>query len=200
MGTSEDRHLLTVLAQYEVSLHEWVLLGVVWHSPKPYGRLPEIAASWAQEDFRGRVRLVKLRRAMRACESKGWLRCVNRNVLREVRELLAAAPSIGPLGGLPRIGDVDFTRRGAKLTSRIVAKVYGARLNSSPVYEKGARAGQRWLYFKTLAAANKAVKALRSSEGRGRVFGPVPIGAWRVYWWEKHRRGYKIRIRCSAAG
>src|SRR5262249_4691522 len=124
------------------------------------------------------------------CLQMGWLRVVDKMALREVRTRLRAEPGIGPVYGLPRVGDVDFTLAGARLYRRIIVELYGSSFIADRVLV-AKRGRKEYRFTKTYRTALRELAKLRHESG-GVAREVLPIGRWYVYWWDRYATGYCI--------
>ena len=123
---------------------------------------------------------------------RGLTEIVDLRTLKRVRKHLSTSEGIGPTGGLPLIGELDFTLEGAK--------IYRAILNSDK-----ADIGQDYYWFHTTAFIYRrnAIKLIGYDlnqmlhEVKCCEFVPIAqyeqIGVWRSQWWREIPSGYTIR-------
>src|SRR4051794_17254089 len=57
--------------------------------------------------------------ALTACLGKGWLQVIDDVALAKIAGELQEGRLLGPINGLPEVGDVDFTHAGAELWKRL---------------------------------------------------------------------------------
>ncbi len=142
--------------------------------------------------------------ALAACLSKGWLQVIDEAALAEIASQLHAGGVVGPVYGLPKIGQVDFTQTGADLWVRIRDRDGPAKpfASTDVVRETTAR------FFTTRAAAVAEAESARGEDDAVGVSDPCPTGPWRAQWWRQFPQGYRIDIeerrqwqgRCSRGG
>jgi hypothetical protein len=107
---------------------------------------------------------------------------------------VAEKPAEGPVYGLPGLGDVDFTPKGAKLLRKIVKAMFGPSWNAEAVY-KNEWPRREEFYMRTQRAAKQVLIDIKRRNDVISVSGPSPIGRWRVYWWECYPKGYRITVK-----
>ena len=127
----------------------------------------------------------------------GLTEIVDLSTLKRVRKHLSTFEGIGPTGGLPRIGELDFTIKGAE-TCRAI-------LNSNRSDQE-----QDYFWFHTGAfiyrrnAIKLIVYDLNQMLHEVKCCGFVPVelyervGVWRSQWWREIPSGYSIRCQPMA--
>src|SRR5262245_49755816 len=180
-----------VLREHEVPLADWFVLSLVGLWPFPAATAARTAASHSEGDPLGSISSTEADRSVSECLQRNWLRVVDRTSLSKIREGLLRKPALGPIYGLPRIGDLDFTPRGARLFLRVRSRIHETSLTSQHVFVV-ERKKKTHLFTVRLEAAKKAAE--QAKKGLRTVSGPTKIGPWRIYWWERFSKGYRVAV------
>ncbi len=172
----------------EVSLFHVVQYGLTL--PPPH--LPARAAS---ESYRvgGAFTEDACRAALSGCLNKGWLQVIDETVLDRIADELRAGRFLGPIYGLPSVGDVDFTATGAALWERFRDRPSRAERRAPFAYSDVLRE-KTVRYFRTRTAAIAGAVEARSGDDVVSVTEPVPTGPWRAQWWRRFPAGYRIDV------
>jgi hypothetical protein len=147
---------LKLLKRHKMSRAEWAIMATIGMWPFPRDDLARTAASHSEGDPLGHVSAEACEAALFSCISKGWLRIVDERILQCIRSFLQRRPSLGPIYGLPEVGDVDFTTRGANNFRKIIKELFGANWNADAIYKKEKDRGED-LFVRTKRAALKAI-------------------------------------------
>jgi hypothetical protein len=182
---------LAALRRYSLSLPEWHVLATIGMFPIPLGALARITASHSEADPIGSVSESQSQEAVSSCIAKKWLRVVTPHTLGEIQAIIGKNPALGPVYGLPKPGEVDFTVTGARLSKRIVKEVLGPKWGAEFAY-RTERDNWEDLYIRTNSGARKALNEAKNRKDVVQIEGPSRIGRWRVYWWQTYARGYHI--------
>jgi hypothetical protein len=193
MATIDPKEYVRILKRQKVTRAEWAVLSTTGMWPLPHEELARAAARDSQGDALGTVSEMTCQEALSACIEKGWLRVVDDHVLEEIRSFLNLDKAIGPVYGLPQLGDVDFTPKGAELFKLIRKEIFGANWAASHAYQKEICSKEQ-LYVITKKGAERAIKEIKDRYDAVLVKEPKIIGPWRVYWWEKYSKGYRIDV------
>jgi hypothetical protein len=156
----------------------------------PASRLPATAAGELYN--RGRATTADCEAALADCLARGWFQVIDEAALATITNDLRAAGLIGPIYGLPELGDADFTPVGAAIW------LSG---NGSPdpsertfAYQIQIEAhGKSSHYFSTKAAALATINEIQGYDV-GSISGPFEIGPWRAQWWRRFLDGYRIDL------
>lgn len=186
------KHLET-LTRYGVTLPEWFVLSLIGDWPMPAEAVAATASSCSEGDPRGRVSVEVCQEALAACILKEWLTVVSHHTLQEIESFLEEQPAIGPVYGLPEAGDVDFTVVGAQLFQDIDRELFGSLLRQR-AYSIAKLEGKQRLYSPTKKGALLGVAEIRQRYNVVSVSDPIPVGAWRIYWWQRYPKGYCIEL------
>jgi hypothetical protein len=103
---------------------------------------------------------------------------------------LANGPFIGPIYGLPDVGDVDFTAAGASCFEDVHKVLFGPHVFDTFGYHV-KDSEEAWYFVKKDAAAQSAWQLVDGPplEDLSRA---SPIGPWCVYWWLRFAEGYRL--------
>jgi hypothetical protein len=197
-----------ILAELGMTRPESALFTAVYYgSTIPAAQLPRRAVMEDYSEDGTRVTEEACRDALAACFAKGWLRVIDAAALAKIAEELAEGQFLGPIYGLPQVGDVDFTASGAQLFQRRFALCRSADLElhrrlfphsglltEPPTAYADVVRNKTFKYFKTKAAAFAAMEEARTEYDFVSASGPDPIGPWRVQWWRLFPEGYRIDI------
>src|SRR5206468_1068541 len=103
----------------DLSHAEWLLLSALGHygrrnSPSEFcyyvaGESPHLGGQVTEEECQA---------ALVDCISKGWLQVIDEPALAKIADELREGGILGPVGGLPWVGMLDFTSAGAELWQR----------------------------------------------------------------------------------
>lgn len=198
----KESEILRFLRDNGLSVTEFHILNTVHYGPHPATRLVRVAAS-ESEGWSGRLPRAsqsQCKEALTSLLSKELLQVVDESAIGTIEANLAASPARSPYG-LPQTGDIDFTVDGGRLWQKL----------DSEVFESGGVA--QWCSFGELNEADgtfrseylgqteDVVRELFASDRVGNtsevisIEGPVPIGAWRGYWWDVvHQHGYRMVV------
>jgi hypothetical protein len=196
LGLTHPDHALFITIHYGI------------HSSRE--RLPDLAKRKYNADGEDLVTEEECRVALAGCLERGWLQVMTEQALAEITAELRRDGVIGPVYGLPPIGGVDFTRKGAELWLRLQQECQRSVwcvpsrppfAYSDVVHEKKAQ------YFQSRRAALESLEYARAEEDVVSVRGPTPTGPWRAQWWRRFPEGYRIDIEerrhwtgCGSAG
>lgn len=125
--------------------------------------------------------------ALAECLARGWLQVIDEAALAAISQDVRAAGLIGPIYGLPKLGDVDFTPVGAAiwLSGR------GPRDPRELPFQIVVRAKSSH-YCRTKAAALATINELQEWDNVDSIGGLFEIGPWRAQWWRRFLAGYRI--------
>jgi hypothetical protein len=101
-------HHPEMLRSAGLTLGEWYVLSLIGTWPVPESEVAHTTANLSQGDPRGSISESQAFRAFGACLRKEFLAVVTNAYLRMVHFYLKRNPAIGPVCGLPKLGDVDF--------------------------------------------------------------------------------------------
>jgi hypothetical protein len=182
------------LSEHHIGLAEWYTLCVIGAWPVPDQEVANSVVCLSEGDPRGSVSLAECRQALKRCLAREWLMRVEKVHLDMIELVLKKSPAIGPIYGLPSIGDIDFTPAGARLFLTISELLIGTA-PPERVYE--IEHPRHLFYFPTKREAQSVVRRVRQRHENAR-FGEVrEIGPWRVYWWREYPRGYTVELQSS---
>ncbi len=174
-------------------------------------RLSNLPATAVREYDRQHLAEEECRAALEACLAKGWVQVIDEAALGSITEELRKGAFIGPIYGLPQVGEVDFTPLGADILlqyrparpSRRAPSGFTDVVHSKIAYYFKTRAAalerielenKTAYYFKTRAAALERMELEKQWTPHTTATGPVPMGAWRARWWRRFPHGYHVDI------
>lgn len=150
-------------------------------------------ATWPDYRLGGAARVEDSLAALKDCLGRGWLQVIDEQALSRIRAELRAEGRIGPIYGLPEVGDVDFTPEGAALW-----RSDGQNRTRAAFLLPFAYSVTCWredfLYFRNRSCAAAALKEHQEFEEVVSATGPTEVGPWRAQWWRRFDAGYRIRI------
>jgi hypothetical protein len=181
------------LAAFGLTPPEAALFVAVYHGlTAPPANMPSIAAAEDYNPDGAKVTEEECRVALAACFAKGWLRVLDDAALARIVDELRAGGFLGPIYGLPEVEGVDFTPAGAELWQRFCdwrrPDVRRSSVFTDVVHCKYSR------FFRTEAAALTGIAEIRNPDDPVSITGPSPIGPWRVQWWRRFPKGYRIDV------
>jgi hypothetical protein len=140
----------------------------------------------------GSASLKECQDALADCLAKGWLQIIDEQTLVQINDQLRQEHYVGPIYGMPRVGDVDFSSVGAELWQALYRRCFpGAELPfafTDVVFCKTSH------FFRTRAAALKWIEETREWDVDMAIVGPTLIGPWRAQWWRRFPEGYRIDV------
>ncbi len=129
------------------------------------------------------------RAALASSLQQGWLQMVDQQRLAKIADELREGQYLGPVYGIPFLGQVDFTPAGAERWHKLNPRDSSASCAyTDAVHIKTAQ------YFRTQAAAMAAIEEAKQNDSVVSITGPCPIGPWRAQWWRRFPDGYRIDI------
>jgi len=192
MDESSARQFFHEIKKLGISHPEWAILDCASASPKPMSGVAAIAASWSEGDPRGTLSRSQCQEGLEGSLRKGLVRLVNEQVLSEILAFLRAHPAVGPIYGLPRVGDVDVTSQGVSILRALDVAGSGYQRAEDACYERETRV-EKEIYCPTAQLASGTYEVLKTTPGIVAVDEPVVIGPWRVSWWQRFETGYVIK-------
>jgi hypothetical protein len=147
---------------YRIHFHAW-----------PASDLPGACEEYSG----GRATTADGEAALAECLAKGWLQVIDEAALATITKDVRAAGLIGPIYGLPKLGDVDFTPVGAAIwLSERDPRDPSELPFQIVVHAKSSH------YCRTTAAALATINGLREWDNVDSIDGPFEIGPWRAQW------------------
>jgi hypothetical protein len=138
--------------------------------------LPERLTDWCR--FHGDlVTEAECRVALEECLQRGWVQLIDQPARARIVSELRRTGIYGPVGGLPRIGGVDFTAEGAATYLRVRRRANPERRDVWRARETRQHLAN---YFPSAQLARRWCEEALSSWARV-VAGPTPIGSWGNY-------------------
>jgi hypothetical protein len=187
-----------ILAAHGLSSAESALLNAVHYCTHVPAHLPNYAQG-KHYSFDEPVSEDECAAALPGCFAKGWFRIVGEVSHREIAVTLRRDGVLGPVFGLPPVGQVDFTPQGAALWQRLVDEWWEGK-DRSGYHCSMTRQGKRALFCRNLAGAVRERDRLRHPRTSAAVSQPRPIGPWRVQWWRRYEQGYRLDIDSRTCG
>jgi hypothetical protein len=193
----KERRLLEFLKIHELTVDEFHVIHIIHYGSHPPDRLIRQTVAESQQWF-GRLpptNREQCEEAFGSLMSRGLLQVVDEREIEQIKEELVRDPAYGPLDDLPEAGEVDFTKRGARLWERIEREVF----QRTDTYGGMCRLEEsEGLYLHEYVGTTKEIVVgcvEQNEEGYvpSPYVGPVPVGRWRNRWWEDpHPQGYRI--------
>lgn len=172
----------TLLRNMGLDLAEWYVLTTVASSPIPFKSVPQKTSALSDGDPRGRIGIKDAELALRSCVLKSWVTQVTSEYLSLIRWFLKREQTIGPIYGLPNVGDADFTPEGADKFQTALARLHPDLQEREEFDYQNAKpqiiVPNRETAYK-LAEHRKGAKVQK-------------VGPWRLYWWKAYPEGYVI--------
>ena len=137
------------------------------------------------------------RTALRQCLAHGWLQIIDADTLAEIRDGLRRSGVLGPIYGLPGIGDVDITYSGLDLRRRMSTDLRS--LTKRPVdavdfaYTDAVEI-RTVLIGRGQEAIDAWLRESRDPSTLAEVSPSQPIAAWRAEWWRIYESGVCLRV------
>lgn len=120
---------------------------------------------------------VECRVALEECFQRGWVQLIDQPARARIGSELRRTGIYGPVGGLPRIGGVDFTAEGAATYLRVLRRANPERRDVWRARETRQHLAN---YFPSAQRARRWCEEALSSWARV-VAGPTHIGSWGNY-------------------
>jgi len=190
-ATIDVRRHRTAFSKRKLSLPQWYVLSIPGQWPVPNDEVLRIAASQSACDPRGAVDEETCRKARDQLIERGLLRVIRKADIDEIRRRVTALKCGEPLYGVPRVGDVDFTPKGAELFRGISNELYGRYFFSEAVVQP-ARNGRTVYTLRKKRADEIAGEADGQCECD--VVSVSRIGPWCIYWWKAFPSGWRIEL------
>jgi len=148
-----------------------------------------LRASWVDYYSGGvPVAVEELRAALTDCLAKGSLRVIDAASRERIIDRLQAGAIIGPIYGLPNIGDVDFPDDYAQFPPTTRQRASHVPFAFTDVVHSRVER-----FYATLRAAQADIESLHDWPGRS-ASEPKPIGPWRPTWWLECNEGFRVEV------
>lgn len=177
----------TAVAKNSISIEEALILEVLRLSPVPQSAILDKACAYSLElpQF-APVNRVVAADALKSCFHKRWIWVVTLSSLRDITGMILSSGVIGPIYGLPNVGDIDFTQQGGTLYHDVVAQFY-PHANG---YEQRIECREHRIYSSLTAAATELKECVVSDMSQK----VTRTGPWRRKWWERFSDGILIEV------
>jgi hypothetical protein len=176
-----------------LSLGHWYILVACGYGPYPYEFHVREALSEADSSSFGRLSEAEVRETLRICISQGLVRIISEKDLLDIRARLAAEGRLGPVYGMPTVGAVDFTIRGAECYQALCKDFADDGYEPSETYHVRDDSKEA-IYCPTFRDAQTTTDYYNNLPDVQSVSQPVPLGPWCVYWWECFPSGYRVDV------
>lgn len=192
-----DEKLVNILAVHQISPIEWHLLAQTNYLPKSPQVLTKMASRESHTNDDGNFSVPEFSQALEKCIRRNLLRVMTQADLDEIHERLNERPGIGPLYGLPKVGDIDFTTTGADTFSSIRE----SRRADHPWSHRWAKeidphdpALTHIYAYDELTAGNQIFYGALTRQNTV-IVNVQPVGQWYRYWWDGYEKGYRISMK-----
>lgn len=128
-----------------------------------------------------------------ACLEKGWLQYVDQAALDHIKEEIGREQIVGPIYGMPNIGVIDFTHKGAAKWERISQRLWNGGHRSEFAFEDVVHT-KSIHYYSSMAKAHLEREKWLSYDDVVSVSNPSPIGRWRANWWRDFPEGFRLDV------
>jgi hypothetical protein len=189
----EAEPLESILKRLRLSILEWWIIRLIGMWPIPKDKVALTARNHLTRDEQSQYAIDAFEDAVHRCVTKGWLTIVDDGFLLKLKGRRRALPEASPVYGWPALGDVEFTRRGARLFCTIRHCLLGPRFGRKHAYEVCVSKKLR-IYYLSKEFASNMYESLSKDPATISVTLPCHVNSWRLYWWERHRRGYFIDV------
>ena len=173
---------LTLLPKLGLDLAEWYILATVASSPIPFESVPQKTSALSDGDPRGKINIKDATAALKSCVGKSWVTRVTDEYLSIIRWSLQKEAAMGPIYGLPNVGDADFTPEGAEKFRTVVERLH-PDLQQREEFEIQNGKTQ------VIVPDRKTAREIAEKRQGAKV---QKVGAWRVYRWKSYAEGYLI--------
>jgi hypothetical protein len=191
MAQFHTEHHSEILRSAGLTLGEWYVLSLIGTWPVPESEVAHTTANLSQGDPRGAISESQAFRAFNACLRKAYVTVVTDSYLKMLKFYLNRKPAIGPVCGLPKLGDVDFLPLGADLFLELRKKAFPSY--TSHLHFVVEQPPQGFIFMR-----EPDLKEFLEQNGRrkkpmkiGRV---QHLGTWRRYWWDEFEDGLFVPI------
>ena len=192
--------LLTFMHTERVNPHDYWLLeeiGLCSHMPRTEALRRSVNSSETFEDPSLRLCEQEAEVELAALLDRRLLMLVDERALRGIRHYLARDESSeGPACGLPAVGDIDFTPRGADLYMRMHRDVFDVSLEKTQTAcldEIDAKHIQVYGTVRAVVAELFYDSIFRFYDWVG-ANDILQIRSWRDRWWRKFPRGWRLDV------
>src|SRR5262245_22364001 len=144
MDSDQDAKQLAILSSRRIPLAEFAVLCCVGTYPLPSTSVPLLAWSYWEGDSRGKLEKDQCAEAVKSCLAKGCIRVVDAPSIEEYKHIVNKEAAIGPIYGLPVVGDIDFTPAGATLWLSLDEQLWGTSRHYDFVYKVEVPGGEEW--------------------------------------------------------
>lgn len=204
-----EQQLAAVLDQYELSLAEFSAMELLWHSTSGLAVALREVTGWSRffyDPERGRLSESMLVtrddaiEAFRLLHRRRWIyRLTKEHVPFLPTRYFGEQSTRSPYVGCGAAGEMEFTRRGARVILDIARRVFAWDPRTSwLVIRHDVDATCYDLY--TNDVARIAVGSLDFMDDGWEAEGPpIVVGPWRERWWKEYPSGWRLRIRYTSA-
>jgi hypothetical protein len=180
-----------------LSLPQWFLLTACVYGPKPQDSMLADALAEAEAILPGALGAADITGALRLCLDQGWIQVVDRAALGQLTSHLDAQGMIGPIYGLPQVGDIDFTGWGAQQARVLYPKLFGQALGVDQAFPVLLDDFREQLYCSTQEVVDQVLQDCHAEAEIVSISSPISLGAWCVYWWETFPSGFRVDLEHS---
>lgn len=173
---------------------EWAILHQIHYEPRDARVAPEYALRLLQHTGLILPTQAECFAAIRSLCHRGFVRIVDSSVQREIIRYLNRRKGIGPIDGLPFVGETDLTLKGAEYWRAWLSASSGNRPEDYHWHYTGDfvyRRNTTQLIFHRLECLERERACFDFVP-----VGPVEeIGIWRRQWWREIPTGYRQRCK-----
>jgi len=182
MRKNPFKNHLALLPKLGLDLAEWYVLTTVASSPIPFDAIPQKTSALSDGDPRGKINVKGATLALKSCVQKAWVTRVTVEYLSVIRWFLQREDAMGPIYGLPNVGDADFTPEGAEKFATVVKRLH-PDLQEHEEFE--IQNGKTQIIVPNRETARGIAENRKGAKLQR-------VGPWKVYWWKTYPEGFLI--------